>query len=895
MRLAPGARLGAYEITGMIGAGGMGEVYRARDTKLGREVAIKILPLRLSNDPHSLELFEKEARAVAALSHPNILAIHDFGENDSMVYAVMELLQGETLRARLKQGAIPARKSVEYAIQIAGALAAAHAKGIIHRDLKPENIFLTTDGHVKLLDFGLALQREPSAPVEDESSTPTLTQGLDSGSVVGTVGYMSPEQVRGAEADYRSDIFSFGCVLYEMLTGKRAFLYPTNAETMTAILREDPPEMLKASAEIPLGLERIVLHCLEKGPEERFQSARDLSFDLQTSLNASSSSAARLAADAMWTPPAERSRLRERVAWLAFVALLAVGVYTLVHFLRVARPAAGKVLSEIAPPENTQVGGVAVSPDGHLLAFIAWKDGRSQIWLRSLDALEQHPLANTDGAEYPFWSPDALQIGFFSDGKLKKIPASGGPAQILADAPAGRGGAWADDGTIIFAPSFDLPLYWISSAGGEASPLTKLDSSRGELSHRWPYFLPDAKHFLYFTFSTSQDKTGICVGSLDGKTKSFLIPSGYGAAYAAPGYLVFTRERALLAQPFDTGTLRFTGNAVTLADQIGVNELEYAHFSVAEAGNVLLYRRGGYFQGSELHWFARDGRPLSTLGATDRYWSSRLSPGDKSVAVEIQDAQSRANNIWIFDAGQSRPRRFTFNPTDDVAPIWSPDAKRIAFAARRPGPHYSLYTKPSSGAGRDEPLLQTEADAFPQDWSHDARFLLYVQLAPGGRAAGNIWALPMQGEPKPFPLVQTRFNSDYPRFSPNSRWIAYRSNESGHNEIYVIPFQLSGGQTSGGKWQVSVGGGDMPVWRADGKELFYLSPDQRVMAVAVREKNGTFEFDPPRALFQTHALGGLGNRYDVSDDGQRFLVLIQKEENSSPLTLVLNWSSGLKP
>ncbi len=852
MRLAAGARLGAYEITGVLGAGGMGEVYRARDTKLGREVAIKVLPERLSRDPASLALFEREAQAVAALSHPNILAIHDFGESDSMVYAVMELLEGETLRQRLRQGAIPARKAVEYGVQIAAALAAAHAKGIIHRDLKPENVFLTIAGHVKLLDFGLAAQRGATSPPDDEGSTPTLTQDVDSGSVVGTVGYMSPEQVRGDAADHRSDIFSFGCLLYEMLTGQRAFQYPTAAETMTAILREDPPEMLKASVEVPLSLERIVLHCLEKGPEERFQSARDLGFDLQASLSSSASSSDLSAARAAIRGPAAlRTLLRKRIGWITLSVLAFAGVVVTVRYLREVRPAQRMILSEIAPPESTTVGSLALSPNGDRLAFVGWQSGRSQIWMRSLGSLEQHALAGTEGGAYPFWSPDGQQLAFFADGKLKKVPASGGPAQIIAEAPAGRGGAWNEDGEIIFAPSFDLPLYRVPAAGGIAKQVTSLNASRGELSHRWPCFLPGGKKFLYFVFSGVQTSTGISVGSLDGKTSEFLIPSGYGAAYAVPGYLVFTRARALLAQPFNPDTLKFEGNALTIADPIGVNELEYAHFSVSASGNVLVYRRGGFFLGSELRWFARDGKPLATVASTDRYWSSRTSPDGQSVAVEIQDPQSRANNIWIYELAQNRPRRFTFNPTDDVSPVWSPDGRQLVYSSRRGGHPYALFLKASSGAVADQLILQAEADVFPQDWSRDARLLLYVQLASGGKAEGTIWALPMLGERKPFPLVRADFNADYPRFSPNGKWVAYRANETGHNEVYVIP-----AQGSGGKWQVSAEGGDMPAWRADGKELYYLSPDKRMMAVPVREKSGAFEFDPPKPLFQAHILAG---------------------------------------
>jgi Tol biopolymer transport system component/tRNA A-37 threonylcarbamoyl transferase component Bud32 len=888
MRLANGTRLGAYEITGVLGAGGMGEVYRARDTKLGREVAIKVLPERLSADRNALALFEREAQAVAALSHPNILAIHEFGESGSTVYAVMELLQGETLRERVKQGSVPVRKAADYAIQIAGALAAAHSKGIVHRDLKPENVFLTSEGRVKLLDFGLASQQPVPGQGRDDASSPTLPHDFDSGTLIGTVGYMSPEQVRGDPTDHRVDVFSFGCVFYEMLTGQRAFKRETAAETMTAILREDPPELSGQRLEIPPGLERVVLHCLEKNPEERFQSARDLAFDLQTALSGSSPSDA-VAGRAMRRGAAPRYRLRERVAWGVAAIFLIAGVLITLHYIRQSRPPQQAVFSEFVPPEGTTIGAVAVSPDGRSLAFVGWKNEQGQLWVRSLEGLSARPLAGTDGAAFPFWSPNNQDIGFFADGKLKRIPASGGPVQTLADAPTGRGASWSPDDVILFAPSYGLPLQRMPAGGGQAEPVTQLDSTKGEISHRWPSFLPGGKKFLYFVYSSSSDNTGIYARSLDGKTNEFLVRSGYGAAYAAPGYLVFTRDRALLAQRFDADSLKLTGNPIQVADQIGVNVLEYAHYSVAESGSVLVFRRGGFFQGSQLRWFSRDGQPLGAVGTIDRFWSMRMSPDGQSVAVELQEAQSRGNTIWLYDLTRNASRRFTFDLSDDVGPVWSTDSRSIVFGTRSGAQHFALYIKPASGAGQAQPLLQTKGDVIAQDWSRDGQFISYTELDPKQKAGGSLWVLPMEGERKPIPLIQSASDDAYSRFSPNGRWVAYRSNESGRNEIYVIPFPVAGG-----KWQVSVGGGDWPCWSADGKELYYLSPDQRMMSISIREKGSTLEYDAPRPLFPVRVLGGLGGRFDPTKDGRRFLVLVQKEENPSPVTLVLNWSASLK-
>ena len=519
---------------------------------------------------------------------------------------------------------------------------------------------------------------------------------------------------------------------------------------------------------------------------------------------------------------------------------------------------------------------------------MGWKNGRGQLWVRSLDVVSSKPVAGTSDAAFPFWSPDGTQIGFFADGRLKTIPASGGPVQALADAPNARGGSWSEDGTILFAPDYGLPLYRVPAAGGAAEPVTQLDARQGEISHRWPCFLPGGKRFLYFVFSSSQDNTGIFAGSLDGKTHRSLIRGGEGAAYAAPGYLVFTRQKSLLAQAFRADTLKLEGNPVMLADAIGVNELEYAHFSVPVSGGVLAYRRGGSFLGSELRWFGRGGQPQATVAATDRLWSTRLSPDGRSVAVELQDPHTQVNDIWLYDLDRSARRRLTFGSYDTVAPQWSPDGSLIAYSARPEGRHYGLYEKPASGGGQEERLLKTEADAIAQDWSLDGRFLLYVMLDPGRKRGANIWLLPMQGERKPIPLPQVSGDAGYPRFSPDSRWIAYRSNESGQNEIYVIP-----SQGADGKWQVSVGGGDWPVWRADGRELYDIAPDDRLMAVPVRGGT-TFTFGAPQPLFQTNVLKGLGSRYDASPDGQRFLFLVGKQEDPAPLTLVVNWASALK-
>jgi Tol biopolymer transport system component len=887
MRLATGARLGPYEVTGVLGAGGMGEVYRARDNKLGRDVAIKILPETLARDPTALALLEREARAVASFSHPNILAIYEFGQTDTIAYAVMELLEGQTLREQLGGGALPLRECVDFAVQIAGALATAHSKGIVHRDLKPGNVFITVDGHVKLLDFGLCVQRSPGPISLDETTPPRLTSDSGLETVMGTVSYMSPEQVRGGTMDHRTDLFAFGVVLYEMLTGQHPFARETAAETMTAILKEDAPELPPALVETTPGLGRIVEHCLEKNPEERFQSARDIAFNLKAVMG--DSSRWRTAdVNIIRGPAALRLRVRERVAWAA-CALIALAAFIVAYrYARDASQFQQKVLSEIVSPEGTTIGGLAVSPDGQRLAFIGWKNGASQLWVRSLDTLVAQPLAGSEGASYPFWSPDSLQLGFFADGKLKKISASGGSVQVLADAPNGGGGTWNEENVIVFVPTFDMPLWRVSAGGGPSQPVTQIDASRREIAHRRPYFLPGGQRFLYAATSLMPENNGVYAGSLDGKTRELLVPDANGAVYAAPGYLIFPSGKSLVALPFRAPSLKVEGHALTLVDQIGGNELGGTHYSAAMSGRVLVYQRGSPSLGTDLRWFSRSGQPLATVGTSEHYWSLRMSPEGRSVAVETQDQRSWENRIWIYDLARNVPRRITFSQTEDVSPVWSPDGQFIAFASRNQGQHYSMYLKPSSGGGQEQLLLQMEGDIIPQDWSRDGRRLLFTAVNPTVKQGGSLWVLPMQGERKPFLLFQSPNDDDYPRFSPNALWVAYRSNESGRKEIYVIP-----SQGSGGKWQVSSGGGDWPVWRPDGKELFYISPASEVMSAAVREATSTFQFDSPRPLFQTRVLGGLGERYNVTADGQRFLILLPKEESPSPLTLILNWATNL--
>jgi serine/threonine protein kinase/Tol biopolymer transport system component len=889
MTIATGTRLGRYEIRSQLGAGGMGEVYLARDPKINRDVAIKVLPAAFSSDAERLRRFEQESQAAGALNHPNILSIYDVDTNDGAPYVVSELLEGETLRGQLHGTALTVRKSIDYALQIASGLAAAHEKGIVHRDLKPENLFVTKDGRVKILDFGLAKLIEPRDESEVRTDLPTRKLNTDPGTAVGTVGYMSPEQVRGQSVDHRSDIFSLGVVLYEMLSGKRAFRGDSAIETLNAILKEEPPELSESNSQINPALERVVMHCLEKSPERRFQSARDVAFVLEA-LSGLSSSRTMTAA----LPPTAMPRNRGRVAWIVagacLLGLLAALPFVIAYLRRT--PVDERVLKlSVLPPENATVAGAgtgfALSPDGRRLAFVASFEGQSLLWVRSLDSLSTQALPGTEGAggaSPPFWSPDSRSIGFFAKGKLKKIDASGAPLQTLCDVPASRGGTWNRNGVIVFAPGVPGPLYRVSAAGGEPSPMTALDQSRFETSHRWPYFLPDGRHFLYLVRS---NQAGVYVGSLDSKTTKRLLPTAMNVAYAPPGFLLFMRNETLMAQPFDADELELSGEPFAVAEGVAYNPgLGRGVFSVSENG-VLAYRSGGA-QINQPLWFDRGGKQIGSLGAAGLYFTVGLSPDERRAAVDRSDPQTGTNDIWLFDLSLGIPSRLTTDPANDSNPLWSPDGSRIVFSSSREGVS-SLYQKIASGGGNEEVLLKSSEAKVPDDWASDGQFIVYQTL--NQKTRWDLWVLPMSGEPQPFPFLQAEFNEQQAQFSPDGKWIAYTSDESGAPEIYAQPFPASGG-----RWRVSTGGGCQPRWRRDGKELFYIALDGKLMAVDVK-LGATLEARVPKTLFGTRVLSltDFGTHYAVTANGQRFLINSTIEETSAtPISIVVNWTADLK-
>jgi Tol biopolymer transport system component len=883
--LVAGAKLGRYEIRSKLGAGGMGEVYEGRDMQLGRDVAVKVLPTTVSSDPDRLRRFEQEACAASALNHPNILVVHDIGAHDGTAYVVSELLEGETLRKRIAGTPLGQRRAIDYALQIANGLAAAHEKGIIHRDLKPDNIFITNDGRVKILDFGLAKLTQLDGN-QSQTDVPTRRFDTDPGVVMGTVGYMSPEQLMGRPVDQRSDIFSFGAILYEMLSGRRAFHGESAAETMSAILKEDPPELSDTNKSVSPGLERLVNHCLEKKPEARFHSARDLAFAL-ASLSGSGPTSTQGAIPVVgW----RQMKPRELTAWIAAVlALLATVVLAIAYFRRPAVEVR-TVRSFILPPDKSsfdfsvRLGStIAVSPDGHRLAFVAAVEGKQLLWIQSLDALSVQSLAGTEGAMFPFWSADSRFVGFFADQKLKKIDVSGGPPIILTNAPEGRGGTWNSEGVIVFAPTSSGVLHRISASGGVSTPVTKLDETRIETSHRWPAFLPDGEHFLYLGAGSLTFGEGdmIAVGSLQKQDSKLLVPASSNSSYAG-GYLLFLRERTLMAQAFDPKRLETRGEAFPIVEQVQPGRvLATGIFSVSQ--DVLVYQSGPGERGSQLMWFDRSNKPISKLGDVAPYNSLCLSPEGKTATVSVQDRVG-VSNIWFYEVARGLKTPFTFGPALTRSQVWSPDGGTIVFNSNRAG-HFDLYRKASNGTGSDELLLGSNLDKVPTSFSPDGRLLLYNVADP--KTKGDVWVLPVDGSEKPFPFLHSEFSEVSAQFSPDGRWIAYASDESGRSEIYVTAFK-----SDSGKRQISTGGGRLPKWRRN--EIFFLSLDNKLMVSEVNVKKETFEVGATQPLFEIRP-GGAGNVYDVTVDGQRFLINAAVEQQiTAPITLVLNWAVDLK-
>jgi len=903
MALTSGIRLGPYEIQSPLGAGGMGEVYRALDTRLQRIVAVKILPSHLSESPEAKERFDREARTISSLNHPNICTLHDVGHQDGVDYLVMEYLEGETLASRLDKGALAPDQVLKYGIEICEGLEMAHRTGVVHRDLKPGNIMLTHTG-VKLMDFGLAKSSRASA-----SAAPSLTLTLSSpaanspltekGMIVGTFQYMSPEQVQGKEVDGRSDIFSLGAVLYEMVTGKRAFEGKSQLSVAAAILENEPPPIRSVKPMTSPVLDHAIICCLAKNPEDRWQTARDLALELKWTVESG-------AHTGIFTPGGQRKAGRQWLAW-SVAALLGVTVLWLATFLfRGKRPAATTpVRFEIQLPAGALT--FMLSPDGRQLAFLApGPDGRNLVWIRALDSLEPRPLRGTENVIVPIvWSPDSRFIAFQSGSKLKKIDISGGPPAEVCDAFATViGGSWNRDGTIIFGTVGD-GIMQVPAAGGVATLLTST-AGRNEV-HTFPSFLADGRHFLYLR---APENPGIYLGSLDLKPEQQssrrILSTSQMAVYAAAadrgmGRLLFLRGGTLLAQAFDERSLQPEGNPILVAERVGIYHLS-AFFSVSPSG-VLAHSTGPTALWlSQLTWFDRQGKQLghAEQPGTYSYTDFALSPDGKRLAASKIDPRSGSETgIWILDLLRGVSTRFTFDLAPDSAPVWSPDGSRVAFAAYRAGGE-GLYQKTTNGTGKEQALVSVTGDPkLPDDWSRDGRFLLYTQQDPQTHA--DLWALPLASDGTPSgtatPFANTAFSEEQGRFSPDTRWIAYASDESGRSEIYIQAFPAP--PNGGSKTVISRDGGSQPRWRRDGKELFYSSPDGKLMAVDVTE-GPTFKASVPRTLFQVpiaqigHNEGGLQVLgWDVAPDGNRFLIDTATTSSES-VTVVLNWAAELE-
>jgi eukaryotic-like serine/threonine-protein kinase len=881
MALISGTKLGPYEILSPLGAGGMGEVYRARDTRLGRDVAVKILPESFAADSERLRRFEQEARAVAALNHPNILAIHDIGEQGGAPYIVSEFLEGESLRAALDQGALPQRKTIEYGVQIAHGLAAAHEKGIVHRDLKPENVFVTKDGRVKLLDFGLAKLAQTGGAGSDDL---TLTsERTAAGVVLGTASYMAPEQVRGEGVDPRTDIFAFGAVLYEMLSGVRAFRRDTAAETMTAVLKDDLPELYGPARTVSSTLERIVRRCLEKSPDQRFQSARDLSFALSALSGTESGSVVRAAATVA-------PRRIPVLLWISAVLVL-VAVSAATWFVA-RRPApTTRMQFALAVPEEMSISHMALSHDGAMLVFVAPEESSAlpMLYVQRIGSSNVTALPGTQGASYPFWSPDGAYVGFFANGKLQKMAVSGGAPQVLATALAGRGGSWGSKDVIIYTPDAESSIQRINADGSGMAAVTQGIRTKEDGTHRWPLFLPDGDHFLFLAANFGNPKddrsSGVYFSSLEGKERKLVALCRSSFGYDAHNLFYADDQRQLVSIAFDASAGTVSGSATVLANVIGYQPSTFwTAFTVAQNGTLLYSTSVGAAQ-SALTWMDRSGKELGRIGDPAIMDNPTLSPDGTRVAVDISDQKANNVDIWIESTTGAGNARFTFDPAEEVVGVWSRDGSMLAYRSDADGS--GLYLKPATGLERERKRFtippSSMDDIIPNSWSLDDRQILFTRQGPSGK---HLELLPVAGG-EPTRFLTSKGSETNGQISPDGKWVAYASEESGAWEIYVTSFP-----GAAGKWQVSRGGGTEPRWRGDGKEIFYIAPNGMLMAVPV---NGgtTFSTGQPAPLFQIHGRAPISSTdvftYDVAKDGRRFLVnRYVKPDHVPPLTILLH-------
>jgi eukaryotic-like serine/threonine-protein kinase len=896
MTLASSSRLGPYEILSPLGAGGMGEVYRARDTKLNREVAIKVLPETYRVDPDRLARLTHEAQVLASLNHQNIAAIHGFEQSNDVTALVLELVEGPTLAERLEQGPIALDEALPIARQIAEALEAAHERGIIHRDLKPANVKLRADGTVKVLDFGLAKSLAPMGLSGDLTQSPTVLSPAPTlaGVILGTAAYMAPEQARGKAVDNRTDIWAFGCVLYEMLTGSNPFARETVTDTVAAILNNETDWQALPHG-TPIRIRSLIARCLKKDPAQRLRDIADGRFQIEEALNDPASSAS------VQTPA---RRHREWAAWIAAALILGGALLLYARRPSTTSSPADAVSFPVFPPAGTVLAGAfnttvnvpafALSPDGRALVFSAQAAGAGPVlWVRSLDQIKPRQLAGTEDAQDPFWSPDSRWIGFVADGKLKKVPAGGGATQVITETSTDfRGATWSSDDTIIFGGGRQ-PILSVNAAGGRPTPVTVIDVSLREGSHRNPHVLPDGRHFLYSIFSGRPDQSGVYLGSLDGKTKKLLIHARTTAVYAPPGHLLFVDGDALLGQAFDAERLELKGQPFLVADQAGRNTAFMSAVSASRTGAIAY--AGTLSQIGRLAWIDRQGNPVGSPGTPEGDFTDfRLSSDETRLAASVVNPKSNAVEISLIDLARGSTSRVASEGLITSAALWSPDGARLIFRTNRAG-IVELYERSAAGGGDDRPVLSEDAyrtaplsqNVVPTDWSPDGSRILFSAASLG--SGTDLWLLPVGGKEPPAKFVASPADEMHGNFSPDGRLIAYTSNESGRFEVYVETFPRSDR-----KWSVSTNSGYQPRWRPDGREIYYLSNDRTLMAVSVAAGPS---FGIPKPLFQTRAPAGVtANRthYVPSRDGQRFLVDIATDQAPSPITVVLNWTAALK-
>jgi eukaryotic-like serine/threonine-protein kinase len=912
-----GQTISYYRIIEKLGEGGMGVVYKAEDTKLDRFVALKFLPPHLSASDQDKARFVQEAKAAAALNHPNVCSIIDIQEHDDpqggrQMFIVMEFVDGQTLRE--KKGTVTFKQAIDICIQIADGLAAAHEKGIVHRDIKPDNIMIRKDGIAQIMDFGLAKLRASGSKIS------RLTK---EGSTVGTAGYMSPEQVQGQETDHRSDIFSFGVVLYELLTGQLPFKGVHETALAYEIVNVDPAPMSSVKPEIDPNLDAIALECLEKDPRERAQSIAQISLDLKRFRRESSrqrvsritaarpvlqsSGAIRREATEDVQVPDSRTEPSHSRLWMWGTILFFLSTICAVLYFNLETPQQARqtIRAFLLFPDRSalsnELGGghIALSPDGQKVAFVAVdSSGKGNLWVRVLNDIASQKLSGTEGALFPFWSPDSKSIGFFADGKVKKIDASGGTPFAICDDESPRGGSWSSTGVILFDRDNFGGIFQVSAAGGTSTPVTKLDSTRHEQTHRWPWFLPDGKHFLFFIRTTAagsgSESDSICVGSIASKEIKHLLHGSSDMAYVN-GNLLYMRESVLMAQPFDAKTLEVSGEPIPIVQQIQFDaRFSKSTFSVSQNG-LLVYQSTGMRWQRELALFDSSGQKMYSFGQPEIYQGASLSRDEKRIAMEVVDLQSHNIDIWVYEIARGIQTRFTFDPSADIGPLWSPEGDRIIFSSNRKG-HYDLYMKSTAGTAPEELLSDFGGrDKFAEDWSSDGKYVI-VTTSGDSKAKFDEWILPMEGDRKPVPFLTTEFNERGGVFSPDMRWIAYVSDESGKDEVYVRPFTGPGTQNSSaatGKWQVSTNGGGGAFWRGDGKAIFYVV-DTKIMLAEVKADGPTFEVTKVGQYMDMQAKQQI-SFLSMSSDGKKILGQITPaQEKSVPMTLVVNWNEELR-